>query len=174
MLSAIKPIETKYGGYRFRSRLEARWAVFFDKIGLDWVYEPEGFVVPGYGWYLPDFHLNDIGLWVEIKPIRYPKRAWRTYEDLPCSQFENMVLLMGPPAVKDYGLMEPKYGSYEFSGLCCDIGLFVHCKECKLPAFGFICNREFSGYSSCKCINDAGAIYENTASAVSVALGERF
>lgn len=30
----IKPIETHYNGYRFRSRLEARWAVFFDALGI--------------------------------------------------------------------------------------------------------------------------------------------
>ena len=29
-MSDIKAIETYYKGYRFRSRLEARWAVFFD------------------------------------------------------------------------------------------------------------------------------------------------
>ena len=28
----IKAIETVYNGYRFRSRLEARWAVFFDAL----------------------------------------------------------------------------------------------------------------------------------------------
>jgi hypothetical protein len=28
----IKAIETSYKGYRFRSRLEARWAVFFDAL----------------------------------------------------------------------------------------------------------------------------------------------
>lgn len=39
----MRPIETKYRGYRFRSRLEARWAVFFDTLGLKWWYEPEGF-----------------------------------------------------------------------------------------------------------------------------------
>ena len=30
----IKPIETNYNGFRFGSRLEARWAIFFDMIGL--------------------------------------------------------------------------------------------------------------------------------------------
>lgn len=30
----MKAIETRYKGYRFRSRLEARWAVFFDALGL--------------------------------------------------------------------------------------------------------------------------------------------
>ncbi len=39
----MKPIETEYKGYRFRSRLEARWAVFFDACGVDWEYEPEGY-----------------------------------------------------------------------------------------------------------------------------------
>jgi hypothetical protein len=39
----IKAIETRYKGYRFRSRLEARWAVFFDALGVEWEYEKEGF-----------------------------------------------------------------------------------------------------------------------------------
>jgi hypothetical protein len=30
----IKAIETRYKGYRFRSRLEARWSVFFDAMEL--------------------------------------------------------------------------------------------------------------------------------------------
>ena len=33
-MTTIKPIETVYNGYRFRSRLEARWAVFFDALGI--------------------------------------------------------------------------------------------------------------------------------------------
>ena len=37
----LKPIPTVYKGYRFRSRLEARWAVFFDACGAKWEYEPE-------------------------------------------------------------------------------------------------------------------------------------
>lgn len=30
--SPLKVIQTSYKGYRFRSRLEARWAVYFDTI----------------------------------------------------------------------------------------------------------------------------------------------
>ncbi len=37
----MKAIETIYNGYEFRSRLEARWAVFFDTLGVKWEYEPE-------------------------------------------------------------------------------------------------------------------------------------
>lgn len=64
----IKPIETEYHGLRFRSRLEARWAVFFDEIGINYHYEPDGFDL-GDEWYLPDFYLDDFGIYVEIKPF---------------------------------------------------------------------------------------------------------
>lgn len=63
---SIKPIETAYKGYRFRSRLEARWAVFFDAVGLDWEYEKEGFDIDG-SWYLPDFYIPKRKYWIEIK-----------------------------------------------------------------------------------------------------------
>jgi hypothetical protein len=66
----IRAIETLYRGCRFRSRLEARWAVFFQTLGVPWHYEPEGFVLSTGEWYLPDFlvHLKDRSMWVEIKP----------------------------------------------------------------------------------------------------------
>ena len=56
----LRAIETEYNGYRFRSRLEARWAVFFDACGVKWEYEPEGFVLPNGQYYLPDFLLHDV------------------------------------------------------------------------------------------------------------------
>jgi hypothetical protein len=64
----MKAIETRYKGYRFRSRLEARWAVFFDAMGINWEYEVEGFHLPNKTTYLPDFYLSDFDSWVEIKP----------------------------------------------------------------------------------------------------------
>ena len=67
----IQPIETKYNGYRFRSRLEARWAVFFDNLGVKYEYEPEGFRIPStYSnakVYLPDFFLLDFNVYAEVK-----------------------------------------------------------------------------------------------------------
>ncbi len=62
----IKAIETIYNGYRFRSRIEARWAVFFDTLGIPYEYEKEGYDLEGT-WYLPDFWLPELGCWVEIK-----------------------------------------------------------------------------------------------------------
>lgn len=67
--SGIAPLETRYAGYRFRSRIEARWAVFFTRLGIDWHYEPQGFKVgPAQLPYLPDFYLPTQALYVEVKP----------------------------------------------------------------------------------------------------------
>jgi len=62
----IRPIQTKYRGYHFRSRREARWAVFFDAAKIRWEYEPEGFDVDGTA-YLPDFYLPDMDCYFEVK-----------------------------------------------------------------------------------------------------------
>jgi len=78
----IDAIETKAYGYRFRSRLEARWAVFLSSLGMEWDYEREGYVIDGKS-YLPDFWLPSIdpsckaagwGVWLEIKPT-WPLKA---------------------------------------------------------------------------------------------------
>lgn len=69
MTKTIKAIETQYKGYRFRSRLEARWAVFFDALGIEWEYEPEGYDLGEAGWYLPDFWLPGLKMWVEVKAM---------------------------------------------------------------------------------------------------------
>lgn len=68
-MSEIRPIETEYDGRLFRSRLEARWAVFFREASIRYLYEHEGYVLPDGTRYLPDFYLPDIGLFVEIKPL---------------------------------------------------------------------------------------------------------
>ncbi len=65
----LKAIETVYNGYRFRSRLEARWAVFFDAMGIEYQYELEGFDLGDGGYYLPDFWLPKWNSWVEVKPV---------------------------------------------------------------------------------------------------------
>ena len=63
----MKAIETKYNGYKFRSRLEARWAVFFDEMGIKYEYEPEGFEMSDGTKYLPDFYLPALDYYIEVK-----------------------------------------------------------------------------------------------------------
>ena len=62
----IKAIETAYAGVLFRSRLEARWAVFMDAVKQKWEYEPERIALPGGGTYLPDFRTAGGG-YIEVK-----------------------------------------------------------------------------------------------------------
>lgn len=69
----MKAIETRYAGCRFRSRLEARWAVFFDTLGIEWRYEPERYVsTDGHHRYMPDFLVPSVG-YIEIKPTEAPE-----------------------------------------------------------------------------------------------------
>lgn len=72
----IKAIETVYGKYRYRSRLEARWAVFFDVLGISYEYEKEGFDLGNGVWYLPDFWLPAYEAWWEVKGTN-PSKAER-------------------------------------------------------------------------------------------------
>lgn len=109
----IKPIETVYNGYRFRSRLEARWAVFFDALGIKYEYEKEGYDLDGL-WYLPDFWLPSIpgnGTWIEVKPS-YPLDE---IEFMKCTKFSEGVwgthqgfsLLVGEPYHDSYEVYTP-------------------------------------------------------------------
>lgn len=69
----LQALPAKYNGIQFRSRLEARWAIFFDYCGINWDYEPEGFNLGNEIYYLPDFLLHDLtgriegNLFVEVK-----------------------------------------------------------------------------------------------------------
>jgi hypothetical protein len=60
-------IKTLYNGIKFRSRLEAKWAAFFDLLGWEWEYEPFDL----NGW-IPDFLLKHGRVLVEVKPVDAP------------------------------------------------------------------------------------------------------
>lgn len=60
-------IPTPYRGIPFRSRLEANYAATFDRLGIAWDYEQEGFTLTNGVNYLPDFHLPELNTWVEVK-----------------------------------------------------------------------------------------------------------
>lgn len=103
----MKPIETHYNGYRFRSRLEARWAVFFDSLGVEYEYEPEGFELDDGTRYLPDFKVkcygcrgdfesNPFDLYIEIKGEMTEKDAAKI------RSFAEPIIIFGPiPNTRD-------------------------------------------------------------------------
>lgn len=94
---ALKAIQTEYKGYLFRSRLEARWAVFFDRIGIPFTYEPEGFDLGGT-WYLPDFYCDiGEGCWIEVKPKASSRRERDLAAKLSREAKCPVLILIGQP-----------------------------------------------------------------------------
>ena len=103
-MNEIKAIETKYKGYRFRSRLEARWAVFFDALELDWEYEPQGFNIDGI-LYLPDFKVLYPGRdkserhyeWFEVKGDILNISLEECEKIVAFAKHKEITILDGPP-----------------------------------------------------------------------------
>jgi hypothetical protein len=62
----MQAISTRYGSRFYRSRTEARWAIFFDRCGVPFEYEYEGLSLPS-GPYLPDFWLPTFHMYFEVK-----------------------------------------------------------------------------------------------------------
>ena len=101
----MKAIQTRYKGYNMRSRGEARWACFFDALGLKWEYEPEGFDLGEAGFYLPDFRVHYPGykpVWFEVKGDLHDitGEEWAKMEAF--GQEDLLILLHGAPAARAY------------------------------------------------------------------------
>ena len=66
MYDEIQPIPTTYNGIRFRSKLEAQWAVYLEAMEIPYEYESKTFPLVGTV-YTPDFQIED-DIFLEIKP----------------------------------------------------------------------------------------------------------
>lgn len=99
---AISAIRTRYRGFLTRSRLEARWACFFDWLGVEFWYEPEGFVLTDGTPYLPDFFLPMTRTWAECKPLDPTPEERAKIEALALGTRQMCLLLAGPPDFRAY------------------------------------------------------------------------
>ncbi|ABS14497.1 MULTISPECIES: hypothetical protein [Brucella] len=111
----MNAIQTEYNGYKFRSRTEARWAVFFAGLGIKYEYEKEGFKLNS-GPYLPDFWLPKYQMWVEIK-ADYPSDQ----EKVLCDELAEVtnfttLLIFGQPTPEGYGIYISPNSDFPFSG----------------------------------------------------------
>lgn len=161
----IKPIETIYNGYRFRSRLEARWAVFFDAIGARYEYEPQGFEFDDGTRYLPDFYLPDCDRWIEVKGVmtdtdKHKIEMFRNYLE---AHGKTVLVVVGaiPPETND--LLDYFYSTYPKAD-CFDVGFDFPYIPCVCPhcgRFGF----EFDGRGGRICdhygCDEKGYSYDN-------------
>jgi hypothetical protein len=148
-MNSIKPIQTRYKGCHFRSRLEARWAVFFDAVGLKWEYEAEGYDLGDGVLYLPDFKIPSIDKVIEIKPagqkgIFCPTDTYKfsIYND-PSRDGDRPtgVMLIGTPGMSD---VMGNDSDWSYQGhLCWDDGWLW----CECPACGCV-DIQFNGRSA--------------------------
>ena len=132
-------IPTEYAGLRFRSRLEAQWAHFFDNIGWPWQYEPID--LDGY---IPDFVLPFPAgpLLVEVKGAFYVPELVPHAEKIERSGWKHEAIIVGSSplmvAERDYwdfpllGWLGERYDYPEDDegGLVWDHGRMFRCREC--------------------------------------------
>lgn len=83
-------IETVYRNFTFRSRLEAKWAVFFDLCGWSWSYEPKDL----NGW-IPDFAIGERARLVEVKPYFHASEWVDAKRKIVASGCREPVILLG-------------------------------------------------------------------------------
>lgn len=100
----MTPLPSVYKGYHCRSRLEARWLCFLDTLGLQFIYEPEGFKFEDGTCYLPDLYFPVIETWGEIKPeIPLPSSPEGKKITLLVEESKKpLIILDGSPALKAY------------------------------------------------------------------------
>lgn len=103
-------LETPYDGHLFRSRREARWAVFFNTAKIPWEYEAQGYDLGKAGWYLPDFRINadtPSELFFEVKGKRPTREelakaeALTVQSKLPVYVYFEHVRLPAPASLAD-------------------------------------------------------------------------
>ena len=112
----MKALETVYAGVRFRSRLEARWAVYFDRMKIRWDYEPEGLQIsnrlyapdsPDTFGYLPDFWFPDFGCYGEVKGSLDRAGLWKVLN--AAAVIEDECGEPGSPYLVIFGRLDPTH-----------------------------------------------------------------
>jgi hypothetical protein len=100
--------KTTYQGIEFRSRSEARWAIFFNCMGIIWYYEPKKYKFKDGTVYIPDFYCKNWmgGAWFEVKPNRPPLEIEKHKAELLSNETKKDVyILNGDPYYQYYKLL---------------------------------------------------------------------
>lgn len=130
-MNEIAAIPTEYAGVQFRSRLEARWAAFFDLLDLSWEYEPID--LDGY---IPDFLLTKSPLsarpvLVEVKPIvQWPCPVLRCMDcfDAPRGMYDDAVAKIEASGWTDAAILVGAVPLHDKHGWFC-WGRHVSCND---------------------------------------------
>lgn len=132
----MKAYPTRYKSQIFRSRLEAKWAAFFDL--LDWPYAYEPFDLENY---IPDFILKFYKpILVEVKPEILLKDLWKHSAKIIKSGWDKEILIVGADLFKSknynseyksIGIIGERLDSNEY---IFNDAVLMFCKHCKRPS----------------------------------------
>ena len=133
---AHQGIPTWYAGVRFRSRLESRWAAFFDLVGWPWLYEPLD--LAGY---IPDFLLplgwggEEKPLLVEVKPAQYVTELPAYASKILSSGWDGEALIVGGAIFEQYESGHDVPGVLLGADGSMGLARMFHCGECGRLSF---------------------------------------
>jgi hypothetical protein len=116
-----KVIPTEYEGVLFRSRTEARWAVFLRRAGFRFEYEREGYDLDGT-WYLPDFWLPDCKAWLEVLGEKPRKDEFRRATKLAEASGRIVLIALKPPSTDDPMIFCGPESQFPVGDLCLFMG----------------------------------------------------
>lgn len=143
----LQAIETSYNGFRFRSRIEARWAVFMSSLGITYYYEHEGYSLGGVR-YLPDFWLPKLECYLEVKGAEPTEEEQRLARLLALTSHKPVYIVAGnvglptqPGGYTSWKFVEEEQGQDHWwceCQLCGAIGLY------RLPSLEYL---------PCRCIS---------------------
>lgn len=148
----IGAIPTTWNGVTFRSRTEVRWSIFFDTLGIRWEYEPDAYATDA-GNYLPDFLLNDLDIFWEVKGIDGEGEA--KADALVAATGRPLVLAVGAPSFPPISCLTDSrvplsvrmratdlYGGYVHSLVKTFPVFIVECMGCHTIAFAPLAEKD--------------------------------
>lgn len=127
-MASVQVIPTLFDGHHYRSRLEARYAVLFRELGIEFLYEPEAFRT-GKSGYIPDFFLPHIKFFAEVKPGNFNPEELAKAQCLAQATGRPVLKLIGEPAAKNYAAIHfiPfDDGSFDFEDHVYLLDIFWH------------------------------------------------
>lgn len=128
-------IPTEYRGTRFRSRLEARWACFFDNCGWPWEYEPIDL-----NGYIPDFILTfSEPVLVEVKPVLYYCEFAQHWPRIKESGWDKEAMILGAKIFQgnscSWGAIIGEHAQRQDGEWFLGEAVLETCQKCKVISF---------------------------------------
>lgn len=101
-------VEIIYKDRNFKSKLEGKWAAYFDLLGVDFGYEIEYAFETPVGRYCPDFFIPSTGHFIEVKATRElltesERLKIKFLNDNPPEYAQGVITVFGEPNFEQYG-----------------------------------------------------------------------